>query len=131
MCAAHDLDTHTHILYLNISPSLIAQPRYDDRGRYRPAVSVRHLENRQYVVMTELRRLCREHKILFCALSRQATLVVEAARLLRDIDVHTEMYNMSLSRSALDGMLGPYKRPQTMLVLAGKALTTENMTQLF
>ncbi len=43
VCTKNDLETYTHILYLNTAPDTIAQHRLDDTERSRPPTSADHL----------------------------------------------------------------------------------------
>ncbi|KAK5634803.1 hypothetical protein RRF57_010516 [Xylaria bambusicola] len=127
-----DLDTYTHILYLDIAAEIIAQRRRDDNDRTRPPTSVNHLRKWQYTEKTELRHLCRDHGILFGVLSVQRTLVHKASTFLRDFRQHTEAYNLFCSERKLDEILGADKSLQTMLVLdADRTLAPEDIGELF
>jgi hypothetical protein len=61
----NDLDTFTHILYLDVPAEVIAQRRLDDTERSRPSTLVTHLRKWQQAEKTQLRRLCRHHGMLF------------------------------------------------------------------
>ncbi|KAI1291201.1 uracil phosphoribosyltransferase-domain-containing protein [Xylaria venustula] len=127
-----DLDTYTHILYLDIAAELIAQRRRDDTERTRPSTSVNHLRKWQDTEKTKLRHLCRDHSILFSVLSVQRTLVHKASSFLRDFRQHTEAYNLFCSERKLDEILGADKSLQTMLVLdADRTLAPEDTGELF
>ncbi|KAI1197351.1 uracil phosphoribosyltransferase-domain-containing protein [Nemania serpens] len=127
-----DMDTYTHILYLDVSADLIAQRRRDDAERLRPSESINHLRKWQDAEKTQLRRLCRDHNILFCLLSTQDTLVDRASALIHDFRHHTEAYNLSCAERKLDEVLGAQKNLQTMLVLdADKTLAAEDTGELF
>ncbi|OJD26205.1 hypothetical protein ACJ73_02423 [Blastomyces percursus] len=65
VCTQNDLDTFTHILFLDISAEIIAKRRVDDKERRRPSTSASHLHRWQETEKTQLRRLCRNHGILF------------------------------------------------------------------
>ncbi|KAI0431299.1 uracil phosphoribosyltransferase-domain-containing protein [Xylaria sp. FL1042] len=127
-----DLDTYTHILYLDVAAELIAQRRQSDTERTRPSASVNHLRKWQDAEKTQLRRLCRNHGILFCLLSVQQTLVEKVSIFLRDFRYHTEMYNLSCAEKKLDEVLGADQKLQTMLVLdADRTLAPEDTGELF
>lgn len=127
-----DLDTYTHILYLDVDAELIAQRRQGDTQRTRPSVSIDHLHKWQDAEKTQLRHLCREHGILFCLLSVQRTLVDKASKFLRDFRNHTEAYNLSYAERKLNEILGADKKLQTMLVLdADRTLAPEDTGELF
>ncbi|RWA09455.1 hypothetical protein EKO27_g5671 [Xylaria grammica] len=127
-----DLETYTHILYLDVAAGLIAQRCRDDVERNRPEVSIDHLRKWQDVETTELRHHCRRHSILFCVLSAQTTLLDRASALIRDFQRHTEGYNLSCAESKVDELVGEQKKVQTMLVLDGdKTLAAEDTGELF
>ncbi|KAI3338761.1 uracil phosphoribosyltransferase-domain-containing protein [Ustulina deusta] len=127
-----DLDTFTHILYLDVTAERIAQRRRDDAKRTRPPTSVNHLRHWQDAEKTQLRRLCRSYNILFCFLSRETELLDRASALIRDFRYHTEAYNLSYANRKLDEVLDAKKNLQTMLVLdADKTLAAEDTGELF
>ncbi|KAI0811596.1 uracil phosphoribosyltransferase-domain-containing protein [Xylaria sp. FL0064] len=127
-----DLDVYTHILYLDVAAELIAQRRRDDTHRTRPPTSINHLRKWQDTEKTELRRLCRDHGILFGLLSVQRTLVHKASAFLRDFRLHTEAYNLLCAERKLDEILGADKTLQTMLVFdADRTLAPEDTGELF
>ncbi|KAI1427763.1 uracil phosphoribosyltransferase-domain-containing protein [Xylaria sp. FL1777] len=128
---SRDWSTYTHILYLNVAAELISQRRQDDQ-RSRPEVSVNHLRKWQDTEMEEMRQLCRNHHILFFALSIQGTLVDMASQLLHDFQRHTEAYNLSCAKTRLDEILGTNTELKTMLVLdADKTLTNDDTGKMF
>jgi hypothetical protein len=43
VCTENDLNTFTHILYLDVPPNVIAQYRLGDKKRVRPSASVAHI----------------------------------------------------------------------------------------
>ncbi|KAI1345648.1 uracil phosphoribosyltransferase-domain-containing protein [Xylaria sp. FL0043] len=127
-----DLDVYTYILYLDVDAELIAQRRRDDTQRIRPPTSINHLRKWQDTEKAELRRLCRDHGILFGLLSVQRTLVHKASAFLRDFRLHTEAYNLLCAERKLDEILGADKTLQTMLVFdADRTLAPEDTGELF
>ena len=60
-----DLETYTHVLYLDVDPEVVARRRADDKPRNRPNDSVEHLRKWQEYEKSQLRQLCQEHSILF------------------------------------------------------------------
>jgi uracil phosphoribosyltransferase/adenylate kinase/phosphoserine phosphatase len=132
----NDLNTFTHILYLDIPAEVVAQRRKDDSQRSRPSVSVNHLRNWQQAEKNELRRLCRHNGILFAPVSSpHPTLVEEISTLLLDFRHHTEGYNLYRAESILDEAVfasGGHSKLETVLVLdADKTLTAEDTGALF
>lgn len=63
-----DLQTYTHILYLDVPADVIEQRRRDDTERSRPPVSIGHLTRWQQTEKDRLRVLCRDNSILFSVL---------------------------------------------------------------
>jgi hypothetical protein len=56
----NDLDTFTHILYLDVPAEVVVQRRIDDTERSRPSTSVTNLREWQQAEKTQLRHLCRQ-----------------------------------------------------------------------
>ncbi|MCJ1241033.1 hypothetical protein MMC14_009037 [Varicellaria rhodocarpa] len=101
----NDLNTFTHILYLDVPAEIVAQRRLDDTERSRPAISIAHSRKWQQAEKSELRRLCRKHGILFSLVSPHPMLLSKAVTLLRDFRLHTESYNLSRIKIRLDEAL--------------------------
>jgi len=100
-----DLDTYTHILYLRIPAETIVQRHLDDKERSRPSTSVTHLRNWQHIEITELRRLCRKHGILFSLLSPAPMFLSKVVTAIRDFRRHTEEHNFAQAACRLDEIL--------------------------
>ena len=114
----NDLETFTHILYLDIPAEVVLQRRLGDTHRNRPSVSVTHLDKWQQVEKTLLRVLCRDNGILFSTVSPQPSLLTRVFMLLRDFQQHSEKYNLSRAESMLDKIVATGQgRLETMLVL--------------
>ncbi|BAE56294.1 unnamed protein product [Aspergillus oryzae RIB40] len=64
-----DLDTYTHILYLDVPPQEIVKRRLDDPGRDRSHVSINHVQRWVEAEKQMLRDLCYRNNILFCAVT--------------------------------------------------------------
>jgi uracil phosphoribosyltransferase/phosphoserine phosphatase/adenylate kinase len=126
----NDLQTFTHILYLDVPAGVIAQRRLDDT-KSRPAVSVAHLQRWQQAEKTQLRSLCLQHGILFLPLPHLASLN-KASMLLCDFRQHTEKYNMYRAERRLDDLFASQGQLETMLVIdADRTLATEDTGELF
>lgn len=65
VCTAKDLETYTHIIYLKTPEEIIIDRRGRDTDRSRPLESEDHLRRWQEKEISDLRRLCRDHDILF------------------------------------------------------------------
>lgn len=114
----NDLETYTHVLYLDTPVELILQRRQCDAMRDRPIVSLHHLEKWQQAEKAQLRNLCRNHGILFSLVSNQEMLLDNVLILLRDFRRHTEGYNLSVASSVLDtSIVYGETKPKTVLVL--------------
>ena len=133
---SNDLETFSHILYLDIPISLIEQRRMNDSQRLRSPASVDHLHRWQQAEKTELRDLCYQHGILFALVSfTPSTLPEKIARLLNDFRDHTEEVNLSRAKSRLDNIMsdsGGQVQLETVLVMdADKTLTTQDTGKVF
>ncbi len=129
----NDLHTFTHILYLDVPAEVIAQRRLDDTERCRPSTMISHLCEWQQAEKTQLRRLCRNHGILFSLVSPHPTLLSKVLTLLRDFWRHTEKYNLSHAESRLDeALVAGQGQLETVLVMdADRTLAAEDTGALF
>lgn len=131
-----DLETYTHIVYLDMPPERVEQWRRLDTQRARPPVSVEHLRKWQRAEKTQLRRLCHDNGIMFCSLSDPTGLKARLATMLLDFQRHRdEPYNLSCAQGRLDEILGAGQRREkleTALVLdADRTLAAEDTGVLF
>ena len=128
----NDMQTFSHILYLDFPAKVIAQRRQLDAERSRPAVSVDHLQRWQHTEIAQLRDLCHLHHVLFSLISLDRT--ERVSTLLRDFQQHNEKYNLFRASNMLDEAL-LLNRPhllETVLVLdADRTLTAEDTGSLF
>lgn len=129
----NDLETFTHILYLDVPAEVILRRRLDDKERIRPSASVTHLCKWQQVEKTQLRRLCYHHGILFSLVSPHPTSLNRVLALLRDFWHHNEKYNLSHAESKLDeAFVAIQGRLETVLVMdADRTLAAEDTGALF
>ena len=129
----NDMEIFTHILYLNIPAELIAQRRLEDTERSRPSISTFHLSQWQQEEKTQLRHLCRHHRILFSLVSSGPTLLNKVSRLLHDFQYHNEKYNLSQAVSKLDDAVVASKgQLETVWVMdADRTLAAEDTGALF
>ncbi|KAK3303901.1 uracil phosphoribosyltransferase-domain-containing protein [Chaetomium strumarium] len=116
-----DLDTYTHIVYVNPAPELVVQWRQGDLSRNRPPVSAEHIRKWQQFEKAELRRLCRDNGILFISVPDAETVLDRVAALLLDFERHTEGHNLDKAVDMLRSVLDRHreKKMQTTLVLDG------------
>lgn len=132
VCTPEDLETYTHILYLDVPPTTIAQYRSNDKKRSRSAISVAHLEKWQQVERDQLRQLCPSHGILFMRLSEHSE-VHNIATLLRDFRSHTPAHNLNLAERKLDQIMKENSNAvDTVLLMdADKTLAAQDSGELF
>ena len=129
----NDLETFTHIIYLDFPADVIAKHRLNDAERIRPSVSVPHLRKWQQAEKEELRDLCRSHGILFSPLSSHPRLLNKASALLKDFRLHTETHNLSCAERTMEEAFGAdLSQLETMLVMdADRTLAAEDTGALF
>ncbi|KAJ5953024.1 uncharacterized protein N7479_011437 [Penicillium vulpinum] len=129
VCTPGDLNTYTHILYLDPPAELIAKYRFDDDKRSRPNVSISHLTKWKQTEKSQLRYLCRCHDILFVPIYPPLESVNS---LICDFHRHTESYNMNLVKQKMDEILGAYSTLETVILMdADKTLAEEDSGVLF
>jgi len=130
-----DLDTYSHIVYINTPPETVAVWRRLDNSRQQPPASVEHLRKWTQTEKAELRRLCRANGILFASLSDTKGTLDDIAAMLLDLREHTEKLNLAHARHRLDDFLNTCRRRgelHTALVLdADKTLAAEDTGALF
>ena len=133
VCTAADLETYTHIIYLDVLAETVAQRCQDDKSRNRLDGSVDHLRRWQESEKSRLRLLCRDHSILYIAVSEGPNLLHQVSTLLKDFRHHGEGYNLSKAERQLDKVLGTSKgQLKTMLVIdADRTLAAEDTGNLF
>jgi uracil phosphoribosyltransferase/phosphoserine phosphatase/adenylate kinase len=129
----NDLDTFTHILYLDVPAELVAQRCLNDTERSRPPASINHLRKWQEAEKSQLRHLCYYHSILFLLVSPHPTLLNKVSTLLRDFRYHTEEYNLSRAESRMDeALIAGQEQLETVLVLdADRTLAAKDSGSLF
>jgi adenylate kinase len=129
----NDLDTFTHILYLDVPAELVAQRCLNDTERSRPSASINHLRKWQQAEKTQLRRLCYHHSILFSLVSPHPKLVNKVSTLLRDFRCHTEEYNLFRAEIRMDeALVAGQGQLETVLVMdADRTLAAKDSGTLF
>jgi uracil phosphoribosyltransferase/adenylate kinase len=133
VCTRNDLDTFTHILYLDVPAEIVAQRRLSDAERCRPSTPVAHLRRWQQAEKAQLRHLCRNHHILFALVSPRPKLLNKVLTLLRDFRLHTEKYNLYHAENRLDeALVTGQGQLETVLVMdADRTLAAEDTGTLF
>lgn len=130
-----DLDTYTHILYVEVPATEIAEFRKKDTSRTRKEIGPRALERWQKCDKTQTKEICRQNEIMFATVPhsviQEKTDTVE--KYLMDIRDHTEGENMRRALKWLDDIINPSaKTLDRVLVLDGdKTLTSLDATFLF
>ncbi|KAF2705274.1 hypothetical protein K504DRAFT_440355 [Pleomassaria siparia CBS 279.74] len=135
VCTQHDLDTFTHILYLDELAKYVVNHRQEDATRSRPSVSEAHIDRWKVSEKTELQRLCRDHRILFSPVSGRGSpqpLTKRVSMLLQDFSHHTEEYNLSRAESKLDEVLARQGQVETVMVMdADRTLAAVDTGKIF
>lgn len=91
VATANDLNTFTHILYLDVPAEIVAQRRRDDHSKQRGHIHIDRLQDWKVKEQGALRSVCRENNILFSILSGLAsTLVMDVCTMLRDFQRHAK-----------------------------------------
>jgi len=131
-----DLETYTHILYLENAPETVAENRELDKirgDRDRGSASLAHLERWQQVEKDTLRTLCRAHRILFLAIQGCKTPLSKIVALLHDFRNHSEQFNTTKAVSALEDVVAlGHGLLESMLVIDGdKTLAAVDTGKLF
>lgn len=128
-----DLNTYSHILYLEIPAERISQYRQADKERNRQFSSVSHLKRWQEAEKTQLRHLCRRHNILFSVVSPRPSLLDTVVTLLHDFEQHKQGANLGYAEYWLDEVIMSIKgQPKTVLVMdADRTLVAEDTGKLF
>ncbi|KAJ6003569.1 hypothetical protein N7522_006261 [Penicillium canescens] len=133
VCTPADLDTYTHILYLDVPAGDIAEYRSSDQKRSRPAVSIAHLIQWQQEEKKQLRQLCRSHDILFTTITQRQVPMGRFVPLIQDLRSHTDDLNTRLAQQRMDNFITTgSERPETVLVFdADKTLAPQDSGELF
>lgn len=126
-----DLDTFTHILYLNTPVHRITEQRKKDTERLRPSVSESRLCEWQNYEIKELSSLCLDKNIMLAYV--WSGLRCKLSTFIRDIECHDEEYNMAVANDCLDKILSNHSDDvQTVLFLdADKTLSEDDTSKTF
>ncbi|KAK4905606.1 hypothetical protein LTR49_025117 [Elasticomyces elasticus] len=134
-----DLETYTHILYLDTDLNIVAQRRRDDRDRARPELSVGHLRRWQEEEKCRLRQLCYENSIIFsCIVDASVPYKMPIDRIrplavLQDCWKSCETLNKTIAAQKLDNVVTKnHSLIETMLVFdADKTLAPVDAGEIF
>jgi phosphoserine phosphatase/adenylylsulfate kinase-like enzyme len=132
----NDLETYTHILYLDISPSTVAeQVKKDtnDKKRRRDYATITHISEWQKLEKELLRDLCRKNGILFWSTSAHQNLLSKVLPLLRNLKRHNEATNLVYAEAKLNEIVAADgdKLETILLFDADKTLAKEDTGALF
>ncbi|KAI1335816.1 uracil phosphoribosyltransferase-domain-containing protein [Xylariaceae sp. FL0016] len=114
-----DLETYTHILYLDTPSDVIAQRRLNDRERERSVVAIEHLNNWKKTEKGTLRHLCRDHRIIFMAVRPQPSRPWYIPWVIRTLLGYAESHSRGNRESTLESIIAANlgKVPRTALVI--------------
>ncbi|CAG8976587.1 hypothetical protein HYALB_00002100 [Hymenoscyphus albidus] len=135
VCTQQDLETYTHIIYLEVPPTIIEKRRREDDKRNRPVVSAQHLEKWQRAEQMQLEQDCRENGILFFTLrySENDQMFRKGVDLLNEFARHEESFNLQIAKVRLIEIVsnsGP--QVETMLALdADRTLSPDDAGTMF
>ncbi|KAG9185829.1 hypothetical protein G6011_07160 [Alternaria panax] len=132
-----DWETYTHIIYLNVDPTIIAKRVEEDKGRNRSEVSIDHLKQWQHEELSELRSICLQHNILFTSLTESSSAtgtstIERLAALLNNFRSNDETSNTAAVVHAVDCALPSGEDLETVILLdADKTLGPYDTGLLF
>jgi uracil phosphoribosyltransferase/phosphoserine phosphatase/adenylate kinase len=130
-----DLDTFTHIIYVQIPIETISRRIASDSEKPRTVSSMESLRKWQDAELLNLRNLCRQHDILFLAVSEGRDLILKLKNLVLYFSQQaTAEENIAIVRARIDQVLAlPISEDlETVLVLDGdKTLAAEDTGTLF
>ncbi|KAJ5179343.1 hypothetical protein N7492_002553 [Penicillium capsulatum] len=127
-----DLDTYTHILYLDPPSETIMRYRGMAKEGRMPA-SLAHLGRWRKAEKEELRRLCLSREILFMVLTPPLLASNKLPSILRGFQRHSEEHNTNVALKCLDNILStvPGKLEEVTLLDSDTALTPCDGESLF
>lgn len=132
VCTPADLQTYTHILYLNTPERTIEKRREKDQTRGREAISSSILRRWQEKEKDGLRHACHEHGIIFYVMPPLLPPIEEVVALVRRIVQVSEAEQRAKIELTIDHIVNDHGRLETMLVLDGdKTLATVDTGDLF
>jgi adenylate kinase len=108
----NDLETYTHIIYLDVLPEIILyQCRGDTERLDRPLASIDHFRKWQEAEKAEIRTLCYNNNILFWIASVSSLgpqLLEKICTMILDFRQHSEAHNHHVATQALDDAIERY-----------------------
>lgn len=126
VCTKQDLQTFTHIIYLNTDPGVIAQRRRNDLSKQRGILPLEDLHQWQEAEKEGLREVCYRNGILFTAVSTENINTSSITVLLSNFQTYSEDTNMMQAKARLHQIMALKIHPtKTMLVFdADRTLST-------
>lgn len=98
-----DLETYTHIVYLDVPPAIVLERREQDDKKQRPRITLETIDFWQVAEKTGLRELCLENKILFVNVDFKTNPTNTAiAVIIQDFMQRSEHYNNTLAMRYVD-----------------------------
>ncbi|KAF2683119.1 hypothetical protein K458DRAFT_390388 [Lentithecium fluviatile CBS 122367] len=130
-----DWQVYTHIVYLHVDAEEIFKRRYKDKTKKRPHTTVDHLRKWQDEEICQLRKICREHEILFTVVSENSGGPLVQSRvneMLCDFSTHNEVRNRAIAESLLETSITSIQNMETFLLLdADRTLAPQDTGTLF
>ncbi|KAH6640053.1 uracil phosphoribosyltransferase-domain-containing protein [Truncatella angustata] len=132
VCTEADLNTYTHILYLEVPADVVAKRRRADEHRCRPEISPENLQRWQDAEIDGLRYVCHNRGILFHVLHVDESALGPKVLQLCKIFQLTEVDYRTKINDGIDEMVFEHDDLETMLVLdADKTLAEVDTGVLF
>ena len=133
ICTKKDLQTFTHIVYLDAEPEVIFQRRHNDPCKRRGALTAGELHMWQEAEKAGLRDACYRNGILFTSLGTENANAGYVAGLLRNFQRYNENDNLLHAEARLHQIMVLRSHPATsMLVLdADRTLCAADTGDLF
>jgi uracil phosphoribosyltransferase/phosphoserine phosphatase/adenylate kinase len=132
-----DWETYTHMIYLNVSPEVVAQRIEDDRTRTRMVTTVPELTDWQTKERIELGKMCWQRRVLFTTISEElgtpaGQTLEKLKRMLRDFAQHNEDVNDDAVYETLDREIESHgSREKVLLLDADKTLSPCDTGKIF
>ncbi|OAA50246.1 HAD-like domain protein [Cordyceps fumosorosea ARSEF 2679] len=132
VATSSDFRVYTHIIYLSVTVPAMLERRLSDMHRQRPPVSAAHLQQWQQAEIDHLRRLCREHCILFSTVPQHSDPLSFTLKLVRHFERTNGSCNLAHVATRVKNALVADERTKTVLVVdADKTLAGEDAGSMF
>lgn len=129
----NDMNTYTHIIYLDIPAQTLLDRRQCDAERQRQYVTTMELRSWQQTEIKELTSLCQEHGILFSRLTKRSdNHLFTASKLIQySRRVATVPNSVRVDRKVSEAISAEDKLETVFVVDADKTLSTEDTSDTF